>query len=66
MTETENTNLTPAEVAKELRISVRTVQRYIKSGYLEGLQVGKKYIIPAEALQRFKTQHTVKATDPTA
>lgn len=44
--------LTPAEIAKELRISLRTVYRMIDSGQLEAIRIGDQYRIKAESLDR--------------
>ena len=52
--------LTAEEVAKELRINVRTVRQYIASGELVAIMVGKGYKITREDLEDFKRR---KRTD---
>jgi excisionase family DNA binding protein len=52
--------LTVEEVAKELRINVRTVRQYIASGELVAIAVGKGYKITREDLEDFKRR---KRTD---
>jgi len=45
--------LTVEEVAKLLRISVRTVQRLLKGGELPGVRIGRQWRIPrAELMAR--------------
>jgi excisionase family DNA binding protein len=46
--------LTVEEVAKELRINVRTVRQYIASGELVAIVVGKGYKISRDDLEDFK------------
>lgn len=45
--------LTPKEVAGILRVSPRTVQRWVKEGKLRAVRVGKLWRIPREALEEF-------------
>ena len=45
--------LTPKEVAGILRVSPRTVQRWVKEGRLRAVRVGKLWRIPREALEEF-------------
>lgn len=42
--------LTPKEVAGILRVSPRTIQRWVKEGKLRAVKVGKLWRIPREAL----------------
>ena len=44
--------LTPAEVAEYLRISRRTVVRWVREGRLRAVRVGRQWRIPAEEVQR--------------
>ena len=53
------TYYTVEEVAKELRVSVETVRRYIKRKELAAISVGGVYRIPAEEYEQFvKTRRT--------
>lgn len=45
--------LTPKEVAEILRVSPRTVQRWVKEGKLWAVRVGRLWRIPREALREF-------------
>ncbi len=47
------TYYTVEEVAKELRVSVETVRRYIKRKELTAISVGGVYRIPVEDFKRF-------------
>jgi excisionase family DNA binding protein len=42
--------LTPAEVARRVRVSESTVRRLVARGELEGIRFGKAIRIPADAL----------------
>lgn len=46
--------LTVEEVAKELRVNGKTVRKYIASGELIAIMVGKGYKISREDLDNFK------------
>ena len=50
----------PAEVAAHLRISVRTVKRFIASGKLATLRFGRAVLITDEELRRFLREGTGK------
>lgn len=53
--------LTVEEVAKELRVSIDTVLRLIRSKRLAAIKVGVQYRISVEDYQRYKdTQRTDK------
>jgi excisionase family DNA binding protein len=52
--------LTIDEVAKELRVNRRTVMRWIKSGKLPALQVGKNYRISKTDYQRFLSEQYIQ------
>ena len=43
--------LTPMEVAAVLRVSHRTVVRWLQQGRLRGIRVGRQWRIPEEELQ---------------
>jgi excisionase family DNA binding protein len=42
-----------ATVAKELSVSVETVRRWIRSGRLESVRVGRRVLVRREALRHF-------------
>ena len=44
---------TPEEVAELLRVSPRTVQRWLAQGKLQGVKVGRLWRIPKASLDRF-------------
>lgn len=45
--------LTAEEVAEQLRVNVNTVRRYIRSGRLPAIRLGKGYRVRAEDLEAF-------------
>jgi acetyl-CoA synthetase len=45
--------LLPAEVARILRVTVRTVERYCKEGKIRGVKVGRLWRIPRSSLEEF-------------
>jgi excisionase family DNA binding protein len=45
--------LLPAEVARILRVTVRTVERYCSQGKLRGVKVGRLWRIPKSSLEEF-------------
>jgi excisionase family DNA binding protein len=45
--------MTVDEVADQLRVSARTVRRYVESGGLEAMRFGRGYRISSEALDQF-------------
>lgn len=49
--------LTPAEVAKTLRVSRMTVYRMMHSGDLPSMQFGRSFRIPTEAVQTYISEH---------
>lgn len=57
---TENKLLTLKEVAGTLRVSPKTVKRFIISGRLEGILVGAHYRVKQEALDRYLAEGTVQ------
>jgi excisionase family DNA binding protein len=48
--------LTTAQAAKELRLTVRAVQKMIQHERLEAVKVGRDYLIKADALSRIKRE----------
>ena len=57
--------LTVDEVAKELRVNRRTVMRWIRTGYLPALQVGKNYRISKSDYQEFLKSRHIQPPDST-
>jgi excisionase family DNA binding protein len=45
--------LLPAEVARILRVTVRTVERYCKQGKLRAVKIGRLWRIPRGSLEAF-------------
>jgi excisionase family DNA binding protein len=45
--------LLPAEVARILRVTVRTVEKYCKQGKLRAVKVGRLWRIPRSSLEEF-------------
>jgi excisionase family DNA binding protein len=45
--------LLPAEVARILRVTVRTVERYCKRGKLRAVKLGRLWRIPRSSLDEF-------------
>ena len=57
MTKYHSKDLTPGEVAAELRVSLTTVYKYLRNGTLRSYRLGRAsgdYRIPREALDAFK------------
>jgi excisionase family DNA binding protein len=51
--------LLPAEVARILRVTVRTVERYCSQGKLRAVKVGRLWRIPRSSLEEFlKTEES--------
>jgi excisionase family DNA binding protein len=48
--------LLPAEVARILRVTTRTIERYCKQGKLRAVKVGRRWRIPRSALEDFLRQ----------
>jgi acetyl-CoA/propionyl-CoA carboxylase biotin carboxyl carrier protein len=61
-----NDALTPREVAEELRVTVRTVQRWIASGRLPATRVGGRMRVARSALARVATGPALGAPTPSA
>ena len=53
--------LTLPEVAEQLKVSRRTVYRWIKSGDLDAYQFGREYRITESALKDFLEAHRFRA-----
>ncbi|OLB42045.1 MAG: hypothetical protein AUG54_05580 [Ktedonobacter sp. 13_1_20CM_4_53_7] len=50
----ENTLLTAEDVARIIKVSIRTVRRWVATGQIEIVEIGKQdYRITREALNRF-------------
>lgn len=41
------------ETAEILKTSAQTIRKYIKTGKLEGQQIGRKIIIPEQSIKKF-------------
>lgn len=54
---------TPKEVAKMLKVSERTVRRWVLEGDLAAMRYGRQVRISAEALQQFGKNARNTATD---
>ena len=59
----ENKLLTLEEVAQQLRVTRRTVKRYIALGQLEAVRVGGGYRVRPEALGRYIARNILPETD---
>lgn len=57
----ERTTLTPEQVASYLQVNTETVYRYIRTGQLPAIRLGRYYRVPQESLTRFLLTHS---TDP--
>jgi excisionase family DNA binding protein len=53
--------LTLPEVAERLKVSRRTIYRWIKSGDLDAYQFGREYRITESALKDFLEAHRARA-----
>ena len=51
---------TVPEVSKLLSCSVMTVKNYIKAGRLEATKVGRRYLMPEQAVKTLLTDQTKK------
>ena len=49
--------LTLEEIAKELRVSKRTVVRWVQQGVLSAYRIGTVIRVPEDALQKMLKQH---------
>lgn len=48
--------LTISEVAKELKLSEMTIFRYLKSGKIKGVKIGKNWRVKQEEVERIKEE----------
>ena len=48
-----NAYLTTREVAKRLRVTVPTVQKFIRDGHLKAAKIGRTYLIDESDLRDF-------------
>lgn len=51
---------TTEEVAKMLRVSMQTVQNWLRSGEIRGIKIGKQWRIPKEEIENLKERNTKK------
>ena len=49
--------LTPEQVAEKLNVPERNVLRWLRSGYMPGVKVGKEWRISPEDLEEFIRTH---------
>ena len=65
MNSTEQTLLTPAQVADLLQVKERTVTLWLRNGYLRGYKLGKEWRVAPQALELFLDWHAnmAKARD---
>lgn len=49
--------MTPQEVARKMKISPKTVRRWIQSGALSGFQYGRLYRVTRSAFRKFFCEH---------
>jgi excisionase family DNA binding protein len=61
MLEVDERYATLPEVAERLKVSRRTVYRWIKSGDLNAYQFGREYRITESALKQFLDAHQFRA-----
>ena len=61
MLQVDERYLTLPEVAEQLKVSRRTVYRWIKSGGLDAYQFGREYRITESALKNFLEAHRFRA-----
>lgn len=59
-TETVETVFTVAEVAKALKLNVRTVYLALKAGTLHGTRLGRVWRIRSAEVQSYLERHTAK------
>jgi len=49
--------LTPEEVADKLNVPERTIIRWLRTGYMPGVKLGKEWRIDPEELEKFISTH---------
>ena len=54
---TQQTFLSPEEIADHIQVSRRTVMRWIKTGQLPALRIGNVTRVPTDAYQQFLNDH---------
>ena len=59
MFQTDKSFLSPEEIADHLRISRRTVMRWVEQGMLSALRIGNVTRVPVDAYQQFLTAHLI-------
>ena len=57
--QTDKSFLSPEEIADHLRISRRTVMRWVEHGLLSALRIGNVTRVPVDAYQQFLTAHLI-------
>lgn len=55
--------MTPAQVAKRLQITERTVYKYLSNGEMEAVKIGRVWRITEEQLQEFIRKNTRNKED---
>ena len=53
MSKQNNNFYTAQELAKELRVNIMTIYRYIKAGKLNAYKIGKEFRIPQKEFNNF-------------
>ncbi len=56
----ENKFYTAEELAKELRVNIMTIYRYIKSGKLKAYKIGKEFRIEKKEFNNFLNKARIK------
>lgn len=56
--------LTPNEIGKQLKVDPKTIIRWIQSGYLPGIRVGKKYRVERKAYEAFLQRRAAEYQSP--
>lgn len=51
--------LTPAEVAKNLKLNLLTIYKYIRSGKLGAIKLGRTYRVGEDDLEKFLNKNRV-------
>lgn len=60
---TNNTLLTLEEIAKELRVSKRTVVRWVQQGILSAYRIGTVIRVPKEAFEKMLQSHWTEGAE---
>jgi excisionase family DNA binding protein len=56
--------VTQEEAAKELRVALDTMRRWVREGVFPRTRVGKRYLIPASALDEFLKSRMITGPKP--